>query len=123
VSDPACDEYRQSHNRCAVCHWPDGRWGRWLELHHIVGGRGRKHVPYNMVMLCSRCHRALHDKIADHPEIPKGAILTAKKGEDGKVKPEQLAALQGKKALSYEPESIPEFYMNERTKRGGQPWP
>jgi hypothetical protein len=76
-----------------------------------------------MVMLCSRCHRALHDKIAGHPEIPKGAILTAKKGEDGKVKPDQLAALQGKKALSYEPESIPEFYMNERTKRGGQPWP
>jgi len=118
-------EYMAMHGRCAVCHWPANRPGRWMELHHIVGGPGRKDLPggENWISLCNRCHRCVHDCVSGHPPLPKGAILTAKAHEDGEVDVAALAALRRQKALLYEPEPIPEFYESERHRRGGDPWP
>jgi hypothetical protein len=118
-------DYMLLHRRCAVCHWPLERRGRWLELHHIIGGAGRKNLPCgsNYLTLCNRCHHAVHDRLADYGELPKGAILTAKEEEDGEVDVQKLAALRRRKALPYDPCPIPDQFLKERHRRGGDPWP
>jgi hypothetical protein len=112
-------------DRCAVCHWPVMRKGRTIELHHIVGGPGRKNPPdaSNWVPLCKRCHTCVHDRIPEAPELSKGAILTAKMENDGPIDLEALAKLRGKHHLGYDPEPLPEFFIQERRKNGGEPWP
>lgn len=119
------DHYRATHDRCAICHWPVGRWGRRMELHHIVGGSGRKNPPdgSNFLMTCSRCHHAIHDRLPEYGEIPKGAVLTAKRQEDGRCDPRALAQLTGKKNLAYEPCPIPKKFLADRKRKGGDPWP
>jgi len=114
-------EYMLLRNRCAICHWPAGRPGRWMELHHIVGGRGRRNTERNYIACCCRCHHSIHNNVPQG-SIPKGAVLAAKLEEDGEVDPEFLASLLRKKALSYEMEPIPEFYRLERGRNGGNPW-
>lgn len=118
-------DYMLLHNRCAVCHWPSSRPGRRLELHHIVGGSGRKNLPsgVNWICLCSRCHTAVHDRLPDYGELPKGAILTAKEDEDGAVDVAELAALKGRKALPYDQCPIPDQFLADRARKGGDPWP
>lgn len=118
-------DYMLLHPRCAVCHWPLERRGRWLELHHIVGGPGRKDPPdgSNWIALCCRCHRAVHDRLPEYGELPKGAVLSAKEEEDGPVSTQQLAALKRRRELPYEREPIPERFLRDRTRRGGDPWP
>lgn len=119
-------EYMILHPRCAVCHWPARRPGRRLELHHIVGGAGRKNPPdgSNWLCLCGRCHDALHhQRHPGYPDLEKGHVLSAKWEEDGFVDPAKLAALKGRKALPYEPSPIPQPFLEDRLKRGGEPWP
>jgi len=118
-------DYMMLHTACAVCYWPATRKGRRLELHHIVGGPGRKNPPdgSNWVCLCGRCHHAVHGKLPVYGELSKGAILTAKIAEDGPVDLAALAALRGKKHLGYEPEPIPQEFINDRHRQGGDPWP
>lgn len=118
-------DYMLLHPRCAVCHWPVERKGRWLELHHIVGGSGRKNPAdgSNWLAVCCRCHHAIHDRLPNYGELPKGAILTAKQEEDGFCDPAKLASLRGRKALPYEPCPIPEKFLKDRRRRGGDPWP
>lgn len=110
-------------DRCAICHWPSRRPGRWMELHHIVGGAGRKNYEFNFLSCCSRCHHAIHNKLPDYGEIPKGAVLAAKLEEDGEVHPDKLAALKGRKNLPYEIEPIPAKFLADRRQKGGKPWP
>lgn len=120
------NDYMLMHPRCAVCHWPAERKGRWLELHHIVSGSGRKDLPdgSSWVALCARCHHSLHhQKMRGYENLTRGAVLTAKEEEDGPVDDKKLAALKGRKALPYEREPIPKQYLADRTKRGGDPWP
>ena len=121
----AGERYRREHPRCAVCHWPEGRWGRRLELHHIIGGAGRKNpkTGINWLMLCNRCHRAVHDRLPVYGELKKGCILTAKAEEDGVCDPTLLAALTGRKALSYESCPIPQMFLDDRDRKGGDVWP
>lgn len=114
-------DYMLLRSRCAICHWPARRPGRWMELHHIIGGRGRKNAERNYLATCCRCHHSIHNNVPQG-SIPKGAVLTAKLEEDGEVDLEFLASLLRKKALSYDPEPIPEFYLAERTKNGGRSW-
>lgn len=121
ILDP--QEYMILHERCAICHWPSMRRGRWMELHHIVGGAGRKDLFENWLALCNRCHFAVHNKLPVYGEIPKGSVLTAKQEEDGYVDPEKLASLRRRKALPYEPEPIPDKFLEDRLKHGGSPWP
>jgi hypothetical protein len=56
-------------------------------------------------------------------DLTPGAILTAKEQEDGPVDAEQLAALRRRKALPYDREPIPEQYLRDRHRNGGDPWP
>lgn len=121
--DPVCDEYADAHDKCAVCHWPKGRWGRRLEVHHLVQGAGRKHHPYCIVLICNRCHRCVHDRLPNTPELTKGMILTAKEEEDGAVDTRKLAALVGRRDVRYDREKIPSHFIQERGRRGGDPWP
>lgn len=120
-ADP--QEYMLLHQRCAICHWPADRRGRWMELHHIVGGPGRKNVEFNFLACCCRCHHAIHNKLPEYGTIPKGAVLTAKEEEDGACHPEKLAGLTRKKNLSYEKAPIPRKFLEDRRQRGGRPWP
>jgi hypothetical protein len=123
--DLTAQEYMALRDRCAVCWWPARRPGRWMELHHIVGGPGRKDVrnAANWISLCNRCHRCVHDSVAGHAELPRGAILTAKQWEDGHVDLLSLARLKRRQSLPYDPEPIPEFFLEERRRNGGEPWP
>jgi hypothetical protein len=121
--DLSKDDYTMLHGRCAVCHWPIERRGRTLEIHHIVGGAGRIDIPENWLLACGRCHRAIHDKLPEYGELPKGAVLAAKFEEDGEFDPSILAALKHRKSLPYEPCPIPEKFLSDRRKRGGKPWP
>lgn len=65
----------------------------------------------------------MHDRLPGGIELTKGAILYAKILEDGDLDVEALAALRGKKHLGYDPEPIPEFFIQERLRQGGDPWP
>lgn len=119
-------EYMLLHPRCAVCHWPAERQGRRLELHHIVGGAGRKDLPCggNWLCLCGRCHHALHAaRMPGYPDLTKGAVLRAKEEEDGPVDEPKLASLRRQRALTYDQCEIPEEYLADRYRRGGEPWP
>lgn len=119
-------EYMLAHPRCAVCHWPASRKGRWLELHHIVSGPGRKDLPNgeSWLALCNRCHHALHhQRLPDHEDLPRGAILEAKAEEDGEVDVAKLAALKHRKSLPYDQCPIPPSFLADRLLRGGDPWP
>lgn len=94
-----------------------------MELHHIVGGPGRKDMPENWISLCNRCHHAVHNRMADYGEIPRGAILIAKEEVDGFVDVDKLASLRRRKCLPYEREPIPKKFLDDRHRRGGDPWP
>lgn len=116
-------DYMLLHPFCAVCHWPAQRRGRWMELHHIVGGAGRKDVIENWIALCARCHTAVHDRLPEYGSLPKGSILTAKAEVDGFVNVEKLASLKRRKNLPYEQVPIPEKFLTDRRMNGGHPWP
>ena len=117
------NDYMLLHGRCAVCHWDGMRRGRWLELHHIVGGPGRKDIVENWICLCCRCHTAVHDMLPEYVELPKAAILTAKWVEDGEFDLAILAALKRRQAMPYGPEPIPDKLLADRLNSGGNPWP
>jgi hypothetical protein len=117
------NDYVMLHRRCAICHWPMERRGRTLEVHHIVGGPGRKDIVENWCLTCRRCHTAIHQKLPEYGTIPKGAVLTAKYEEDGYFDPSILAALKHRKALPYELCEIPEKFLQDRERGGGDPWP
>jgi hypothetical protein len=116
-------EYMLLHDRCAICHWPAARPGRWLELHHIIGGAGRKDYAWNFLSCCARCHHYIHHVTTEKGGIPRGAVLAAKLEEDGEIELEKLAALRRRKNLPYEVEPIPQKFRDDRRKRGGDPWP
>lgn len=119
-------DYMLLHRECAVCWWPDRKPGRRLHLHHIVGGSARSKNPpsgINWICLCDRCHHAVHDRLPEYGEIPKGAILQAKLEADGWVDEAGLAALKGRAALPYEICDIPEKFLADRDRNGGDPWP
>lgn len=115
----ALEQWRAQFDRCAICHWPERDWRRRLEVHHLEGGsvRARGNAPFNWLLICSRCHGVLHSgKIFGRfTDLDKGILLHAKAEEDPDYyDPAAMAALRHRKALSYEPREIPEFYLAER---------
>jgi hypothetical protein len=65
----------------------------------------------------------VHDKIPQYGELPRGAILAAKAEEDGAVDVEKLASLKHRKALPYDRCEIPDQFLADRHRNGGDPWP
>jgi hypothetical protein len=56
--------------------------------------------------------------------LPKGSLLTAKQEEDPEnYSPTEMAALKGRRALPYDKRAIPKQFLEDRQRRGGDPWP
>jgi HNH endonuclease len=113
----AVQEWVALHRCCAVCWWPESDLRRRLEVHHLVGGAGRKHDIRNYLSLCERCHGILHSgKVySGLPDVDRRILLTAKQESDPEnYDPAFLASLKHKKHLGYDPEPIPEYYLEER---------
>lgn len=110
-------EWVAEHRCCGVCWWPESDGRRRLEVHHLVGGAGRKHDIRQYVRLCSRCHGILHGgKVFGlAPDLNARILLAVKQECDpDNYDPEFLASLKHKKHLGYDPEPLPEFYLQER---------
>jgi hypothetical protein len=115
-------DWVQLHRCCGVCWWPESDGRRRLEVHHLVGGSGRKHDIRQYVRLCERCHGVLHSgKIyAATPDLTNAILLYTKQECDpDNYDPEFLASLRHKKHLGYEPEPIPDYYLQERQRNTG----
>lgn len=118
-----CEAWVQLHRCCAVCWWPESDGRRQLEVHHLVGGAGRKHDVRQYVRLCGRCHDVLHDgEVAGNfPPLYKSTLLWAKQQSDpDNYDPKYLASLKLKKHLGYEPEEPHAFYLQERQENLGR---
>jgi hypothetical protein len=107
-------EWRQLHESCACCWTRAGRFGTWLEVHHLLNGRfGRKDHPANYLRLCELCHRlAERHRVRGEggtllPTLSLANCLFLKRESD----PENydLAVLQGfaGKWILPEPEPLP----------------
>ena len=115
------EAYAVQSERCAVCWWRKYRPGRHLELHHIVGRRGRDpHHHRNLILLCGeQCHYAYHSGIAGKP-LTLGHLLTAKAQEDGEVDVQFLAGLMGRQGLREDPAPLPDWVHEERRRNAGR---
>ena len=110
-------EFAALFRSCAVCWWPESDMRRRMEIHHLVGGRGRKHDRRNLLSLCANCHEVLHlgPKLTGLPDLNKGILLTCKQETDPDFfDPEFLASLLHKQWLGYDPEPVPQWYLDER---------
>ena len=92
----------------------------------MVGGasRSKGHDPRNYVLLCARCHGVLHSgKIyALTPDLNARILLAVKQESDPeRYAPQYLAELRHKKHLGYDPEPVPQFYLDER-KQNASGW-
>ena len=114
-------EYAESHDRCAICHFRKYRPGRHMELHHVVGRYGKTpHDHRNLIMLCNTCHWAIHNLVPPPFDgLSNSHILSAKQEEDGEVDLEFLASCRRRKQLGYDPEPIPQAYLDERAHNDG----
>ena len=93
-----------------------------MEIHHLAGRRGSQpHDHRNLILLCNTCHHAVHNKVpAPFDTLTPACILKAKEEEDGSVDLTYLAKCRRKKHLGYDPEPIPEAYINERSDNEGR---
>lgn len=117
-------DWVQEHRCCAVCWWPESDGRRKLDVHHLVGGAGRKHDIRNYCRLCDRCHTVLHSgtRLTGHPNLTHGILLSTKQESDpDNYDPVYLASLRRKKHLGYDPEPVPDYYLQERD-RNVQGW-
>jgi hypothetical protein len=115
-------EWVAEHRCCSVCWWPESDGRRRLEVHHIIGGAGRKNDVRNYLRLCSRCHGVYHSGTVYgcHEDLDKRILLGVKKDCDpDNYDPEFLAYLKHKKHLGYEPASLPTYYLKERENNTG----
>lgn len=118
----AMQEFACLFMSCAVCWWPESDMRRRMEIHHLIGGRGRKHDRRNFLSLCSNCHAVLHSgpRLTGLPDLNKGILLGCKRETDPDFyDPVYLAGLLHKKHLGYEPEPVPEWYLKERERNAG----
>lgn len=117
-------EFAALFRSCAVCWWPETDMRRRMEIHHLVGGAGRKHDRRNLLSICSNCHAVLHSgsRVTGLPDLTPAILLSTKQEADPDYyDPTFLASLKRKKHLGYEPEPIPDVYLQERQRNVG-PW-
>jgi HNH endonuclease len=110
-------EWVAEHRCCSVCWWPESDGRRRLEVHHLVGGAGRKHDIRNYLRLCSNCHTVLHSgsKVTGLVDLNARILLGVKQECDpDNYDPAFLASLKLKKHLGYDPEPLPEYYAEQR---------
>ena len=123
MSDERLGEYRASHHRCAVCHWPDNR-GTPLEIHHIYGRRGKDEGVWNdernLLVVCADCHYGYHS--GGGCSLSSGHILFAKREEDGDVDIAFLASLKGRVGLPEDPMPLPDWAIAARTDNKTAGW-
>lgn len=115
-------EFAALFRSCAVCWWPESDMRRRMEIHHLVSGRGRVHDRRCLLSLCQNCHAVLHSgsRLTGLPDLNKGILLTCKQETDPDYyDPEFLASLLRKKHLGYEPEPVPEWYLEQRERNRG----
>ena len=118
----ALEEWLQEHRCCAVYWWPESDPRRRLEVHHIVGGAGRKHDVRNYLRLCERDHGIFHSgKVySGLPDLNIGILLGVKEDCDpDNYDPSFLASLKHKKHLGHDPEPLPDYYLEERQRNVG----
>lgn len=97
---------------CAVC-WSRAR----LQIHHLVGGAGRKHDRRNLLRLCMWCHEGLHS--GGRHDLSKGMCLTAKREvDDHHYDPDFLASLRMRRHLGYGPAPFPDRVLWFRRRNG-----
>ena len=87
-----------------------------------MGGAGRKHDIRNYLRLCERCHGVLHSGriYGGFPDLTNAILLSTKQECDpDNFDPAYLASLKHKKHLGYDPEPIPQWYLDEREKNVG----
>lgn len=107
--------YAIQSERCAVCWHPKYAKGKRLELHHIVGRRGKDpHHHRNLLMVCNECHAAYHS--GGSQPLTLGHILQAKLEEDGEVDVPFLASLMGRVGLREDPTPLPDWVQEARAK-------
>jgi len=107
------EAYRLLHPRCAMCYW-DGRGYAPLEVHHIVGRRGKGcHHEKNLLVLCRCCHDFYHSTPGPNT-LTLGHMLTAKLEEDGEVDVAYLAALKNRVGLHEDPLPLPDWVEADR---------
>lgn len=110
-------EFAALFRSCAVCWWPESDGRRRMEIHHLQQGAARKHDRRCLLSLCERCHGVFHSGqiYGRFPDLNKGILLTAKQESDPEFfDPQYLASLRHKKHLGYEPQPIPDYYLQER---------
>jgi len=112
-------EWVELHRSCAVCWWPESDGRRALHVHHLVQGqhRHKAHHPKCYLRLCQRCHEVLHNGklVGNFPDLTKGMMLTAKQESDpDNYDIQHLCEISNRKGLAYEPQPIPQWYLNER---------
>lgn len=117
-------DWVELHRCCAICWWPESDGRRPLQVHHLIQGqhRHKAHHPKCYLRLCDRCHDVLHDgRIAGNfPNLTKGMMLTAKQESDpDNYDVAHLAKISCRVGLAYDPEPIPEFYLEERNNNVG----
>jgi hypothetical protein len=116
-SEPSSlEEYRLTHDRCAVCHSRGESWNDKLEIHHIVGRYKKElgHDERNLLVLCRDCHYGYHS--GGGCSLTLGHILQAK-AELGELDYSFLAALKNRVGLSEDPEPLP-LWAEEARKDG-----
>lgn len=117
-------EFAALFRSCAVCWWPESDMRRRMEIHHLVGGAGRKHDRRNLLTLCSNCHTVLHSgsKVTGLVDLCKGTLLTVKlECDPDNYDPKFLASLKRKQHLGYDREPLPDYYEQQR-QRNVQGW-
>lgn len=108
TSNQQLEEYRLTHDRCAVCYSKGKAWNETLEIHHIIAGRhGGKdvHDPRGLILLCRSCHTGVHS--GGGCDLSLGHVLQAKQEEDGFVDVEFLAGLRKRAGLKEDPTPLP----------------
>ena len=106
-SEPSSlEEYRLTHDRCAVCHSRGESWNDKLEIHHIVGRYKKElgHDERNLLVLCRDCHYGYHS--GGGCSLTLGHVLQAK-SELGELDCAFLASLKNRVGLSHDPEPLP----------------